>query len=194
MLTRSADGRPIQRRERAAGAPPARRDRRRGAVRRAFARPLRDGRLDLPDHAGRRAGAEERARHCDSARHRARPEGAGAAARRRHQPMRPGHRRRAGDRQQQVFPPHPRAGCRTPHRRGRAGPGARSSERRAEAARPLVSGRCLDQRPGDPRRHGRQQFLRLALDRLRQHGAQRAGHQRLAVGRRGWSTSGRCRN
>ena len=55
-------------------------------------------------------------------------------------------------------------------------------------------GRRLDQRPGDARRHGRQQFLRLALDRLRQHGAQRAGHQRLAVGRRAWSTSGRCRN
>ena len=66
---------------------------------------------------------------------------------------------------------------------GRAGAGARSSERRAEAARPVVPGRRLDQRPGDPRRHGRQQFLRLALDRLRQHGAQRAGHRRLAVRR-----------
>ena len=103
------------------------------------------------------------------------PRGAGTSE------IRPDHWRRAGHRQQQVFPPHPHAGCRSPHRRGRAGRGARSTERRAEAARPLVSGRCLDQRPGDPRRHGRQQFLRLALDRLRQHGAQRAGHQRLAV-------------
>jgi hypothetical protein len=38
----------------------------------------------------------------------------------------------------------------------------------------LVSGRRLDERASDARRHGRQQFVRLALDRVRQHGAQRA--------------------
>ena len=63
----------------------------------------------------------------------------------------------------------------------------------AEAARPVVPGRRLDQRPGDARRHGRQQLVRLALDRLRQHGAQRAGRERLAVGRHAASISARCR-
>ena len=51
---------------------------------------------------------------------------------------------------------------------------ARPAERVPAAARPVVSGRRLDQRAGDARRHGRQQLLRLALDPLRQHGAQRA--------------------
>ena len=51
---------------------------------------------------------------------------------------------------------------------------ARPAQRVAEAARAVVSGRRLDQRAGDDRRHGRQQLLRLALDPLRQHGAQRA--------------------
>ena len=46
-----------------------------------------------------------------------------------------------------------------------AGRRARRAQRAAEAARPLVPGRRLDQRAGDARRHGRQQLLRLALDR-----------------------------
>ena len=50
----------------------------------------------------------------------------------------------------------PRAGSRPPYCRGRAGGGARSSKRGAEATRPLVPGRCLNQRAGDPRRHGRE--------------------------------------
>ena len=65
-------------------------------------------------------------------------------------------------------------------RRSRARPGARPPERRAEAARPVVSGRCLDQRTGHAGRHGRQQLVRLAQHRLRQHGAQRRRHRRLA--------------
>ena len=65
-------------------------------------------------------------------------------------------------------------------RRGRAGARPRRPQRPPEAARPVVPGRRLDQRPGDDRRHGRQQLVRLALDRLRQHGAQRARHRRLA--------------
>ena len=60
---------------------------------------------------------------------------------------------------------------------------ARPPERLAEAARPVVPGRRVDQRAGDDRRHGRQQLLRLAPHRLRQHGAQRARHRCLA-GRR----------
>ena len=170
------------------------RDRRRGAVRRAVARPLRDRRLDLPDHAGRRAGAANARRDVATAlAHRARAEGAGAAARRRHLPVRPDHRRRAGDRQQQVSPPHARARCR--RRTVVVEPGVVLDHLNAElqAARPLVSGRCLDQRPGDPRRHGRQQFLRLALDRLRQHGAQRAGASSAGCRTAALVASGRCR-
>ena len=40
-----------------------------------------------------------------------------------------------------------------------------AAQRLAAAARPLVSGRRLDLGAGDARRHGRQQLLRLALDR-----------------------------
>ena len=49
-----------------------------------------------------------------------------------------------------------------------------------EAARALVSGRRVDQRAGHARRHGGQQLLRQPQHRLRQHGAQRARHRRLA--------------
>ncbi len=53
----------------------------------------------------------------------------------------------------------------------------------AEAARAVVPGRRQHVGAGDARRHGRQQFLRLALDRLRQHGAQRARDRRHALRR-----------
>ena len=46
------------------------------------------------------------------------------------------------------------------------------------------SGRRLDVRPGDPRRHDRQQQLRRALAALRQHGAQRARGRDVAHERR----------
>ena len=113
-------------------------------------------------------------------RHRARAEGAGAAARRRHHPMRPDDRRRAGDRRQQA--PAQGARVRREAMTATSSPASCSTpERAAEAARPVVSGRRLDQRAGDDRRHGGQQLVRLALDRLRQHGAQRARHRGLAV-------------
>ena len=54
------------------------------------------------------------------------------------------------------------------------------------AARPVVSGGRLDQRAGDARRHGGQQLVRLALDRLRQHGAQRARHRRAHADGERW--------
>ena len=53
----------------------------------------------------------------------------------------------------------------------------RRAQRAAEAARPVVPGRRLDERAGDDRRHGRQQLVRLALHPLRQHGAQRPRHR-----------------
>ena len=46
---------------------------------------------------------------------------------------------------------------------GRARHRARPPQRLAEAARPVVPGRRVDQRAGHARRHGRQQLLRLAL-------------------------------
>ena len=49
------------------------------------------------------------------------------------------------------------------HRHGRARHGARPPERAAEAARPVVPGRRLDQRAGHARRHGGQQLLRQPL-------------------------------
>ena len=92
------------------------------------------------------------------------------------------------------------------HRVRRGGAHRRSSqpgvvldhaERVAAAARPVVPGRRLDQRAGDDRRHGGQQLVRLALDRLRQHGAQRARHRRGAADgralalRRRWTIASR---
>ncbi len=120
----------------------------------------------------------------DRARDRPRARRAGAAARRRHEPVRPDDRRGAGHRHHQAPAQRRRRRRRAPRRDGRAGPGSRPPQRAAEAARPLVPGRRLDQRAGDDRRHGRQQLVRLALDRLRQHGPQRARHRHAARRRR----------
>ena len=57
------------------------------------------------------------------------------------------------------------------HRRARHR--ARRAERLAASPRCLVPGRRQHVGAGHARRHGRQQLLRVALDRLRQHGAQR---------------------
>jgi FAD/FMN-containing dehydrogenase len=57
-------------------------------------------------------------------------------------------------------------------------------ERPASQAWPLVPGGRFDQRSGHDRRHDRQQLLRLALDRVRQHGPQRPRHRRRYDGRR----------
>ena len=173
--------------------PAARGARRRGAVRRGEPRPLRDRRLDLPDRAGRRGRAAQRGRR-RAARSRSPPsEGV---------PVLP---RGAGSSQcgqtvgAALVIDHSKYLNRIARgrRARRAGHGparrrARPAQRAAEAARPVVPGRRLDQRAGDARRHGRQQLLRLALDRLRQHGAQRARHRRHACRRRSGGASARC--
>ena len=61
---------------------------------------------------------------------------------------------------------------------GRAGHRARRAEPAAQADGPVVPGRCLHRQPRHHRRHGRQQLLRHALDPLRHHARQRAGHRR----------------
>jgi FAD/FMN-containing dehydrogenase len=60
--------------------------------------------------------------------------------------------------------------CRT------ARPGAGRAERPTQALGPVVPGGRVDQRAGHAGWHGRQQLVRLAQHRLRQHGAQRVGH------------------
>ncbi len=59
------------------------------------------------------------------------------------------------------------------HGAGRAGPRAGPPQRRAAAARAVLSGRSLDPRALHAGRHGGQQFLRLQVDPLRPHGRQR---------------------
>ena len=105
----------------------------------------------------------------------AREEGrAGVAARRRHLAMRPDRRPRARRRLQQIHGRGRRARCRGAARPGAARRRHGAAQRAAAPAQTVVPGRCLDRRPRDDRRHDRQQQLRLALDPLRQHGAQRA--------------------
>ena len=120
----------------------------------------------------RRGGGRRRARR------------AARRARRRHQPRRaghrPGHRRRLLQAR-----PHPRD---RPGRRAAPAsqPGVIQASLNAAAAplRPRVRPRHLHRRPGDDRRHGRQQLVGLALDRLRRDQGQgaRASHAVLAGG------------
>ena len=65
----------------------------------------------------------------------------------------------------------------TPRRR-RAGHRARPSQRGAEAAWTVLSGRSVDPCPLHDRRHGGQQFLRQQVDPLRADGRQRRGDRR----------------
>ena len=74
--------------------------------------------------------------------------------------------------------PHRRVRRRRDDRHGRARRRARSAERVPAAARRMVPGRRQHVGAGDDRRHGGQQLVRLALDRIRQHGAQRRRHRR----------------
>jgi hypothetical protein len=120
---------------------------------------------------------------CAGDRDRARDARAHPGARRRHQPVRPDRGRGAGHRQQQVPEPGGRLRRGSDDGDGAAGDGAGSPERLAQAARRVVSGRRQHRGPVHHRRHGRQQLLRLALPRLRQHGAQRAGDRRHPGGR-----------
>ena len=119
----------------------------------------------VPTHRRSARGARDRRRGGSTA----------FAARRRQLAVRTGRRRSTGHRSHQVS--QSRAGSRRRARGGAARRRARCAERLAAAERPVVPRRCVDQRPGHDRRHGRQQLLRLALDRLRQHGAQRARHR-----------------
>ena len=66
---------------------------------------------------------------------------------------------------------------------GRAGHRAGRSEPAAQVDGAVVPGRCLHRQPRHHRRHGRQQLVRHALDPLRHHARQRAGH-RCDPGRR----------
>ena len=106
--------------------------------------------------------------------------GAAASARRGQLAVRADGGRSARRRSQQAPRRRRRVRSRRAHRDRRAGHRARRAERVAEAARPVVPGRRQHLGAGDARRHGRQQFVRLALDRLRQHGAQRARDRRAA--------------
>ena len=60
---------------------------------------------------------------------------------------------------------------------------ARAAQRHAGARRAVLSGRPVDRRSRDHRRHDRQQLVRRAFHPVRQHGAQRDGHRR-GLGRR----------
>ena len=150
---------------RAAGAAPARRDARRGAVRRrrraAATRPMRRSTRSCRSACSCRRSERDVAIALDIARDLkvpVLPRGA------RHQPVRPDRSARRWS----STTASTCAACWTSTSTARTADGrarhrARPPERAAEAARPVVSGRRLDQRAGDARRHGRQQLLRLAL-------------------------------
>ena len=157
---RFARGRPLRSRR-----APAQGAGRRGPVRRGQPRPLFDRRVDLPDRADRRRCAPQRRSGPGRDRDRGRGGRSDPAARRRHLAVRPDGRRGAGHRPHQVSEPRAAGRPGSPARRRAARHRARSPERAAAQARPVVSGRCLDQRAGDDRRHDRQQLVRLALDR-----------------------------
>jgi hypothetical protein len=97
--------------------------------------------------------------------------------------MRADRRRGAGDRPQQASVR--RGGLRPRSHDGHRGARhrARRTERVAATAWSVVPGRCQYVGTGDHWRDGRQQLLRLALDRLRQHGAQRDRRRGAAGGR-----------
>ena len=121
---------------------------------------------------------------------------AGVAARRRHLAMRPDRRRRARDRQQQASE---RDRSRSMPMRATAcvQPGVVLDQLNARAQDRTGSGIPVDvstSRAGDARRHGRQQQLRLALDPLRQHGAQRARDRGVAADGARMSASATCRS
>ena len=151
-----------------------------GPVRPGLARALFDRRVDLPDRAGGRRDPARRGRPGARRRRGARCQGGDPAARRRHVAVRPDGGRGAGHR---LFEVPPRGGGLRQGQAAGDGPArhrARPSQCLAEAARALVSRRRLDLGAMHLGRHGRQQFLRFALDPLRQHGAQRRLDRRAA--------------
>ena len=136
---------------------------------------LCDRRVDLPGRAGRRAGADARRRRARGVRRLPRAERAGA---RRAAPAARSAGRPSAPRSSSTTASTSTASLAFDRERAtvdrRAGHRARRAQRLAAAARPVVPGRRQHVGAGDAGRHGRQQLLRLALDRLRQHGAQRA--------------------
>ena len=164
--------------------PPAPRSEGRRADRRRVARPLRDRRVDLPGAAARRAGPGERRRRARGDR-RSAPHAAcrcfraAPAARSAGRPS----ARRSSSTTASISTASSRS---TPTRRTvTVEPGIvlDAAERLAAQARPVVPGRRQHVGAVHARRHGRQQLVRLALARLRQHGAQRR-RDRCAARRR----------
>ncbi|CAA9550023.1 MAG: Fe-S protein, homolog of lactate dehydrogenase SO1521, partial [uncultured Thermomicrobiales bacterium] len=142
-------------------------DRRRGPIRRRLADALRLRRLELPDRAGRRGGAEDRRGRPGRGRAGRQPRRADPAPRRRLVARRPGRRRGPGPRLLQA----PRARARR-RRRGadrdrRAGDRPRRAQPAAQAERADVRARPLLGQPRHRRRRGRQQLGRGPLDPLR---------------------------
>ena len=112
-----------------------------------------------------------------AARDRPRGRRVAAAARRRHLAVGADGRPLAGDRLHQAPEPADRGGCRGAHGHRAARHRAGRAEPPAQGDGPLVSGRRLDLQPRHHRRHDRQQLVRHALDPLRHHARQRAGHR-----------------
>ncbi len=154
------------------------RHRGRGADRRLRPWPLRHRCQHLPGRARRRRRAAPLLRRRGRAFRRPRGRAAADRARRRHQPGRPDRQHR---RRRRLLAPPERAGrarrrepprrCRTRHRAGRAEPPPQA--RTASGSR-----RRLDGVARHHRRHGGEQFLRLALDPLRHDARQHARHRR----------------
>ena len=158
---------------------PARRAGGRGAVRPLQPRALFHRCLALPDRAGRRGRAEDRRTTC-ARRWRSRARRACRCCRAAAPPRSPA--RRSGRALVIDFSKHLNrlvevdAAARTCI----VEPGIVLDElnRQLKPHGPVVSGRCLHLEPRHHRRHDRQQLLRHALDPLRHHARQRAGHRR----------------
>ncbi len=153
---------------------PQARDSRRGTVQPRRSRALRHRCVDLSGRTIRRDRAAGDRRRRRGTVDRARGGYPGAAARRRHQPMRPDGEPRTGDRLLEASAPHPGHRSGGAHGIGGTRPGAGSSERGAAPAWAVLPGRSLDACALHDRRHGRQQLLRLEVDPLRADGRQRA--------------------
>ena len=157
--------------------------RRRGLIRRFLARALQHRCLDLSDRAGGRGRATERGCGARGAQI-AVEEGVHPAARSRDVPVRADRRRGTGHRPLEVPQQRRRARRADTRSRRAARHCPRPAQRAAEASWPVVSRRCVHFGAGHHRRDGRQQLLRLALDPLREYGAQRPRDRSMAAERR----------
>ena len=153
-----------------------------GPVRPFHPRALCDRCVPLPDDAAwrrfaaHRRGGRARARACArGTRHRAGARRGNLTERADRQPF-------AGGRLLEVSQPHRRARRCGPALRGRARHRARRSQPRAQAAWPVVPGRCLDRFARHHRGHDGKQLLRRTLAALRQYARERAGDRRRPGG------------